>query len=147
MGDCVKSVRPHTTINTRAATFAHTLRYRSFQVMASVSSVTLMCHLAPWCASVMSATMVPMLADVSFVAARVSVMPTTAQSVQSVRKMYVEVLCSTRLSTCCCCYTDNACTHNNNPTQQRDGCPKIVNLGSSKTDLFYERKKYGFKKR
>eukprot|EP00324_Dicrateria_rotunda_P004168 CAMPEP_0206163472 /NCGR_PEP_ID=MMETSP1474-20131121/11433_1 /ASSEMBLY_ACC=CAM_ASM_001110 /TAXON_ID=97495 /ORGANISM="Imantonia sp., Strain RCC918" /LENGTH=167 /DNA_ID=CAMNT_0053565979 /DNA_START=21 /DNA_END=523 /DNA_ORIENTATION=+ len=31
-------------------------------------------------------------------------------------------------------------------TQQekdRDGCPKIVNLGSSKTDLFYERKKYG----
>lgn len=28
-----------------------------------------------------------------------------------------------------------------------DGCPKIVNLGSSKTDLFYERKKYGFKKR
>ena len=34
-------------------------------------------------------------------------------------------------------------------TQQekdRDGCPKIVNLGSSKTDLFYERKKYGFKK-
>ena len=30
---------------------------------------------------------------------------------------------------------------------QRDGCPKIVNLGSSKTDLFYERKKYGFRKR
>ncbi|KAF8819893.1 putative translation initiation factor IF-2 [Cardiosporidium cionae] len=28
----------------------------------------------------------------------------------------------------------------------RDGCPKIVNLGSAKTDLFYERKKYGFKK-
>ncbi|KAI5059024.1 hypothetical protein GOP47_0025343 [Adiantum capillus-veneris] len=35
-------------------------------------------------------------------------------------------------------------------TQQdkdRDGCPKIVNLGTSKTDLFYEHKKYGFKKR
>lgn len=29
----------------------------------------------------------------------------------------------------------------------RNGCPKIVNLGSTKTDLFYERKKYGFKKR
>ena len=28
---------------------------------------------------------------------------------------------------------------------QRDGCPKIVNLGSSRTDMFYERKKYGFK--
>jgi hypothetical protein len=27
------------------------------------------------------------------------------------------------------------------------GCPKIVNLGATKTDLFYERKKYGFKKR
>lgn len=26
-------------------------------------------------------------------------------------------------------------------TTQRDGCPKIVNLGSAKTDLFYERKK------
>ena len=30
---------------------------------------------------------------------------------------------------------------------QRDGCPKIINLGSAKTDLFYERKKYGFKNR
>ncbi|KAJ9505047.1 hypothetical protein QJQ45_016898 [Haematococcus lacustris] len=30
---------------------------------------------------------------------------------------------------------------------QRDGCPKIINLGSAKTDLFYERKKYGFKRR
>jgi hypothetical protein len=30
---------------------------------------------------------------------------------------------------------------------QRDGCPKIINLGSAKTDLFYERKKYGFKPR
>ncbi|KAI9168143.1 Pre-mRNA-splicing factor ini1 [Blastocladiella emersonii ATCC 22665] len=30
--------------------------------------------------------------------------------------------------------------------KDRDGCPKIVNIGSSKTDLFYERKKYGFKK-
>uniref|UniRef100_A0A2K5EZX3 PHD finger protein 5A n=1 Tax=Aotus nancymaae TaxID=37293 RepID=A0A2K5EZX3_AOTNA len=27
------------------------------------------------------------------------------------------------------------------------GVSDIVNLGSSKTDLFYERKKYGFKKR
>ncbi|KAI5060200.1 hypothetical protein GOP47_0024620 [Adiantum capillus-veneris] len=33
------------------------------------------------------------------------------------------------------------------PDKDRDGCPKIVNLGSSKTDLFYEHKKYGFKKR
>jgi PHD finger-like domain-containing protein 5A len=31
--------------------------------------------------------------------------------------------------------------------KDRDGCPKIVNLGSTRTDLFYERKKYGFKKR
>jgi hypothetical protein len=31
--------------------------------------------------------------------------------------------------------------------KNRYGCPKIVNLGSSQTDLFYERKKYGFKKR
>ena len=27
--------------------------------------------------------------------------------------------------------------------KDRDGCPKIINLGSAKTDLFYERKKYG----
>jgi PHD finger-like domain-containing protein 5A len=26
--------------------------------------------------------------------------------------------------------------------QDRNGCPKIVNLGATKTDLFYERKKY-----
>jgi len=31
--------------------------------------------------------------------------------------------------------------------RDRDGCPKIVNLGSAKTDLFYERKKFNFKKR
>ena len=31
--------------------------------------------------------------------------------------------------------------------KDRDGCPKIVNLGSARTDLFYERKKYGFKNR
>ena len=31
--------------------------------------------------------------------------------------------------------------------KDRDGCPKILNVGASKTDLFYERKKYGFKKR
>ncbi|WBY55534.1 pre-mRNA-splicing factor RDS3 [Plasmodium yoelii yoelii] len=35
---------------------------------------------------------------------------------------------------CCLCEKD------------RDGCPKIVNLGSAKTDLFYENKKYEFKK-
>lgn len=31
--------------------------------------------------------------------------------------------------------------------KDRDGCPKIINLGSAKTDLFYERKKYKFTKR
>eukprot|EP00906_Rhabdomonas_costata_P015496 RCo022271 len=31
--------------------------------------------------------------------------------------------------------------------KDRDGCPKIINLGSARTDLYYERKKYGFKKR
>ncbi|MBA0636918.1 hypothetical protein Godav_029882 [Gossypium davidsonii] len=31
--------------------------------------------------------------------------------------------------------------------KDRDGCPKIVNLGSAKTDLYYEHKKYDFKKR
>jgi len=35
-------------------------------------------------------------------------------------------------------------------TQQEknlDGCPKIVNLGAARTNMFYERKKYGFNKR
>mmetsp|Transcript_5361 Transcript_5361/g.8304 ORF Transcript_5361/g.8304 Transcript_5361/m.8304 type:complete len:112 (+) Transcript_5361:28-363(+) len=30
--------------------------------------------------------------------------------------------------------------------KDRDGCPKIVNLGSARTDRFYENKKYGFNK-
>lgn len=30
------------------------------------------------------------------------------------------------------------------PHPQRDGCPKIINLGQARTDNFYERKKYGF---
>lgn len=29
---------------------------------------------------------------------------------------------------------------------QRDGCPKIVNLGSAKSDLFYARKQFGAKR-
>jgi PHD finger-like domain-containing protein 5A len=31
--------------------------------------------------------------------------------------------------------------------KDREGCPKIVNLGSAKTDLYSERKKDGFKNR
>lgn len=27
--------------------------------------------------------------------------------------------------------------------KSRDGCPKVVNLGASRTDLFYERKRAG----
>jgi hypothetical protein len=29
--------------------------------------------------------------------------------------------------------------------KDRDGCPKIVNLGASRTDLFYERRRLGLK--
>ena len=29
--------------------------------------------------------------------------------------------------------------------KDRDGCPKIINLGSARVDLFYERRKYAFK--
>lgn len=39
------------------------------------------------------------------------------------------------------------CTECTRQEKDRDGCPKIINLGSAKTDLFYERKKYSFKKR
>ena len=28
--------------------------------------------------------------------------------------------------------------------KDRDGCPKIVNLGASRTDLFYERRRLGW---
>lgn len=31
--------------------------------------------------------------------------------------------------------------------KDRDGCPKIINLGTNKLDNVFERKKYGFKKR
>lgn len=29
--------------------------------------------------------------------------------------------------------------------KDRDGCPKIINIGQARTDLFYERKKFGYK--
>lgn len=29
--------------------------------------------------------------------------------------------------------------------KDRDGCPKIINAGTSRVDQFYEHKKYGFK--
>lgn len=28
--------------------------------------------------------------------------------------------------------------------KDRDGCPKIINVGTAKTDMFYDRKKYDF---
>ena len=31
--------------------------------------------------------------------------------------------------------------------RDRDGCPKVINIGQARRDLFYERKKYGFKRR
>lgn len=31
--------------------------------------------------------------------------------------------------------------------KDRDGCPKIINIGTARMDLFYERKKYGFSQR
>lgn len=27
--------------------------------------------------------------------------------------------------------------------RDRDGCPKIVNIGSARLDMFYERKRFG----
>ena len=27
---------------------------------------------------------------------------------------------------------------------QRDGCPKVINLGSARTDMYYEKKQHGF---
>jgi PHD finger-like domain-containing protein 5A len=31
--------------------------------------------------------------------------------------------------------------------KDRDGCPKIVNIGQATKDMFYDRRKYGYKKR
>mmetsp|Transcript_19944 Transcript_19944/g.39157 ORF Transcript_19944/g.39157 Transcript_19944/m.39157 type:complete len:112 (-) Transcript_19944:216-551(-) len=31
--------------------------------------------------------------------------------------------------------------------KDRDGCPKVINLGTSRADNFYEQQKYGFTKR
>ena len=31
--------------------------------------------------------------------------------------------------------------------KDRDGCPKIINLGAVRVDQFYERKKYGFNRK
>lgn len=41
------------------------------------------------------------------------------------------------------CTTDTALQECVRLEKSRDGCPKIVNLGSSRIDLFYERKKLG----
>jgi len=117
----------------------------------------------------------PTRAGAPFVGVRGSLMLTTARSVPSARKMYVLTLqhgmelfhCITvfncggvtvNMGSCAkgsfvsrisVCYTSFvSMVFSFFPIlPQRDGCPKIVNLGSSKTDLFYERKKYGFKKR
>ena len=30
---------------------------------------------------------------------------------------------------------------------QRDGCPKVINIGAARADWFYEKKKYGFQQK
>lgn len=57
--------------------------------MASVSYVTRTFDHAPWFASAMSATMVPIKDDVLFVVDLEFLMRTTARNVQSLKKMYV----------------------------------------------------------
>ncbi|KAG7019126.1 PHD finger-like domain-containing protein 5B, partial [Cucurbita argyrosperma subsp. argyrosperma] len=74
--------------------------------------------------------------------ARIAIGPTFVRSVTG-----SVVICD---SVCPSLYSRSDAYYCKECTQQekdRDGCPKIVNLGSAKTDLFYERKKYGFKKR
>ncbi|KAF9594843.1 hypothetical protein IFM89_034826 [Coptis chinensis] len=68
------------------------------------------------------------------------------------RRILVMVFCMVIIGRCVICggvgisdaYYCKECTQQE---KDKDGCPKIVDLGSAKTDLFYERKKYGFKKR
>lgn len=33
------------------------------------------------------------------------------------------------------------------PLPQRDGCPYVINIGAARSDWYYDKKKYGFKKR
>lgn len=51
------------------------------------------------------------------------------------RSLLEQSLCATGISDAYYCA---ACTR---LEKDRDGCPKIVNLGASRTDMFYERKK------
>ncbi len=94
------------------------------------------------------------LAAVSSAEASEYLMPTTARNAPSKKKMYAPLPPDLKLSYVRIFVGQDDQVHVLAKISkqvfwivQRDGCPKIVNLGSAKIDLFYERKKYGFKKR
>ncbi|KAJ7661804.1 PHF5-like protein-domain-containing protein [Mycena rosella] len=52
-----------------------------------------------------------------------------------------------KLRSCIICISDAYyCAECTRLEKDRDSCPKIVNLGTSRTDLFYKRRRLGFKK-
>uniref|UniRef100_A0A0K0E7V9 PHF5-like protein n=3 Tax=Strongyloides TaxID=6247 RepID=A0A0K0E7V9_STRER len=54
-------------------------------------------------------------------------------------------ICQNRCLICNAPGTTDAyyCTECTLLEKDRDGCPKILNVGTARTDIFYERKKYG----
>ncbi|KAK2640734.1 hypothetical protein Ddye_022497 [Dipteronia dyeriana] len=98
--------------------------------------------------------MVPFRVDVLSVEEWEYLMPTTAKNVPSKRKTGMVVQMNTTmvpfrvdvLSVEEWEYLMPTTAKNVPSKRKTDGCPKVVNLGSAKTDLFYERKKYGYKK-
>ena len=163
---CDSYVRPCTLVR-----ICDECNYGSYQGLPIAASSVFFCSVScSWGAHHrMPASIIPRSASAShhFQAAASSVvvlayqMPTTARSAPSRRKMYVQrakwslcvcvcVCVSVCVCVCVCvCVRVRVCSwllwHGGFARQQRDGCPKIVNLGAAKTDMFYERKKYGFK--
>ena len=81
-----------------------------------------------WSGYVMNAILVPMVVAASYAERLVSIL-------SPILAKYVSIMIGISDAYYCA-----ECTR---LEKDRDGCPKIVNLGASRTDLFYERRRLG----
>ena len=123
LDDCVKNA----TVN---GEHRLDLCYSPLANTVTVPSATLTFAPRPWSVYAMSVTLGLMVADVSSAVLQVSFICCILNTVPNnlfypgISDAYYCAEC-TRLE------------------KDRDGCPKIVNLGASRTDLFYERRRLG----
>ena len=117
---------------------------------ASASSATRTCGRRRSSRSATSATLARTTAAASSAARPARRRPTTARSARSRRRTCVgarvRCRCAAAAAAAAAIHPLPPASPRSPPILQRDGCPKVINLGAARTNLYYNAKKFGFAK-